>query len=180
MLITERIVYLLHMNDWAEKELGAKLASEHPRLKAVEQWQISRWKLGKEKPSRVRRKQIEHLCYLTVLLAFNSPNGFRYICNLGKGYGNHYRGREREALARLRSILTRECPFAPAGRLQIVALTASLPKGVRAQCFCSDQDDPKCFVILVPDDDEWRKNVRDEVFAHVLPMAQPGFDVRDN
>jgi hypothetical protein len=75
--IPERIVYLLHMNGWTEKELGGRLASEQPLLPAVEQWQISRWKLDKEKPPRVRIKQIEQLCYQTVLDAFESPKGLR-------------------------------------------------------------------------------------------------------
>lgn len=180
MRISERIVYLLHMNAWTEKELGGKLASEQPPLPAVEQWQISRWKLNKEKPPRARIRQIEHLCYQTVLAAFGSPNGLRYICNLGKGYGDHYKDREEDALNRLRMILTRECPFAPAGRLHIIALTAQLPDGVRAQCFCSDQDQPRSFVILVPDDDQWRQNVRDEVFAHVLPLANPEIEVKES
>jgi DNA-binding Xre family transcriptional regulator len=180
VLIRERIAYLLQMRKWTEKELGAKLANNQAQLKVVEQWQVSRWKLDKEKPSRIRLEQIEQLCYETILLAFNSPKGFRYICNLGEGYGNHYKDREDEALARLRTTLTRECPFAPTGRLQIVVFTTNVPEGVRAQCFCSDEDDPRCFIVLVPNDDEWRTNVRDEIFAHVLPMSAPGFKVRDN
>lgn len=180
MRIPERIYYLLHVNGWTEKELGGKLASEQLGLHAVEQWQVSRWKLDREKPTRALIKQIEHLCYQTVLSAFGSPNGFRYICNLGTDYGTHYRDREDDALARLQATLTRECPFAPVGRLQIVVLTTELPDGVRAQCFCSDQDPPRCFVILVRDDERWRDNVRDEVFAHVVPLANSGIEVKDN
>jgi hypothetical protein len=180
MRIPDRIEYLMRANKWNEKELGAKLATANPPLKEVEQWQVSRWKLDKEKPPQVRIHQIEELCYQAVLSAFGSPNGFRYVCNLGKGYGNHYKDREDEALSRLRIALTTECPSASSGKLQIVVLTASLPDEVRAQCFCSDQPDPRCFVILVRDDDEWRNNVRDEVFAHVLPMASPSFNVKEN
>jgi hypothetical protein len=178
--IADRILYLLHVNGWTEKQLGWALASEEQQLRAVDQWKISRWKLGKEKPSRLRIRQIEQLCYNTVLGSFGSPNGFRYICNLGRGYGQHYKDREEDALTRLRNALIQECPFAPVGLLQIVVLTATLPEGVRAQCFCSDQDPPRCFLIVVNDDDEWQTNVRDEIYAHVLPLATAGIDVKDS
>ena len=181
MLISERILYLLHVNGWTEKQLGWEVATAEQKARNVDlQWKVSRWKLGKEQPSRGERKRLEDLCYQTVLRAFGSANGLRYICNLGKGYGEHFKEREQDALARLKQSLIRECPFAPAGRLEIVVLTANLPDGVRAQCFSSDEDAPRCFVILVADDEDWRTNVRDEIVAHVLPLASTGFEIKDS
>jgi hypothetical protein len=181
MVTSDRILYLLHVNGWTEKELGWAVATQDQKQRNVDlQWKVSRWKLGKEKPSRAQAKRIEQLCYQTVLKSFESPNGFRYICNLGMGYGEHFKDREDDALARLRKALVRDCPFAPAGRLQIIVLTTILPDGVRAQCFSSDQDPAKCFLILVPDDEHWQTNVRDEIVAHVLPVTSLGFEVRED
>jgi hypothetical protein len=180
---SDRVDFLLRANHWNEKKLGAEL--KHNGLPAVEQWQISRWKLRKEIPPKARVSQIEDLCYDTILRTFESQKGFHYICNISDSYGDNFTVRESDALARLKEALIRNCPWPPVGMLQIVVLPAALPEGVRAQCFHSDHVPPRYFFVLVRDDLEWQeniKNVRDEVFAHVLSPALDSGDlpIKDN
>jgi hypothetical protein len=162
MEIPAKIHYLLYRRNWREKEFGANLPDG-----GVGQWQVSRWLLGKEKPSERRRKQIDDRLYETIAASFG---GFRYICNLGDKYGHKYEDRADDALARLRSALLEAPPAEPVGCLNIFVRKTVLPSGVRAQCFSSGEDEPTTFFILVNDVADWRANVRDEVFAHVLPF----------
>lgn len=169
-----QIEYILQENGWTEKELGASLSDEANGIKPVAQWQVSRWKNGKDVPRRGRRvEQIAELCYQTALKGLSRSGRLRYVCNLGKRYGEHLEERTDDALARLRTILIRECPPRCTGPLSILVFMAELPEGVHAQCFSSDEEPTCCYVIAVRDTVDWRTHVRDEIFAHVLPIGQP-------
>jgi len=179
--VAGRIGYLLTVNEWTEMALGARLADERRFLTPVPAAQVNRWKRGNEKPSRERIEQLEQLSLHTTLRLFDSPNGFRYICNIGEHYGDRHSDRAGESLERLRTVMIRECPPAPAGVLNIFVFKADLPKGVRAQCFSSDQDPPRCFIVLVQDGPAWLACARDEIFAHVFPPFKPmGVDIKED
>jgi hypothetical protein len=167
--ISHRITYLLTTNGWTKAELASQLAER--ACDAVSPMQLHRWMLGDTKPPRRYLRRLEELSLQTALHLFGSPQGLRYMCNLSSHYGENPAVRTTEAAKRLNEVMIRECPHPPAGALNISIFKTQLPEGVRAQCFCSDQDPPRWFVILVRDAVDWLSDARDEIFAHVLPIT---------
>jgi hypothetical protein len=169
---SEKIHYIIRQRNWKQKELGDRLG--------MDQWEVSRLQLGKQKASSDQGCRIDQVCFETIRFAFNSPSGFRYICNLGEKYGRHFKTRAEDALDRLKSTLLQECPSPSSGLLNIVVFAAVLPRGVRAQCFSTDEESPSSFIILVRAEPDWLASVKDEVFAHVFPIKSSPIEVKEN
>lgn len=172
--IGAKIDYTCRAFGWSEAGYGDALGG-------VAQWTVSRWKHGREVPPSDRVEQINRLCFESVCRQFKSPSGFRYICNLGE-VETYDAGCEERALSVLRKTMIEHCPEAPVpGVLQIIVLWADIPEGVRAQCFRGKHDDCNVYFVLVRQGPGWKRDARDEIFAHVLvPDERPKFEMKES